>query len=309
MNPQKPLDAFSEVLDQVKKLYKEITDRDDWRLWIDTHGGYRGISDVLVSSAKFFATDDNQPIPTNDIYTVFHSQEKNTPDEIVVQTAYYLAESAELMRRFLNYGQYLYEAFAPCGDDKPYAFISYRHQPEHYVNIQNLFTHFKKANVPFWYDEGIHYGENWRQVLESRNQSAAVFVGLLSNSYFESAECWKELIQAVSYRKGNAAVSEDANHWCERMHFVLLEKGIVIPAEEDDLPLNSKDKEIVTVLMKQLEVTWEDIASALRFNENGQLFKYFDFTDEDALAAKTPTNPQIQGWIEQHIKPQLETTH
>lgn len=50
-------DALTTTLDTIRKLYDEIRNKDAWRLWVDTHGGFRDFSTVIVSAAKFFATD------------------------------------------------------------------------------------------------------------------------------------------------------------------------------------------------------------------------------------------------------------
>ena len=317
VDEMKPVDALTKTLKTVRKLYDETKDKNEWRLWIDTHGGFRDIALVLVSASRFFATDRNNPIRTNGIYTVYYTPDKR-PNEIVNQTAFYFAESAENMRQFLNYGQYLCDEYPPYDGEKPYAFVSYKHKKNHYVSIQNLFKKFKDNDIRFWYDDGIPYRADWRKTLEDKNKDAAIFIGLLSNEYFESVECWRELLFAIKNSKrgsvmcgvntsgvleadGGAVASDDC------IHLVLLDDGIRLPENEEDLKAffeadikkheDSKEKEklekerdevirAVTEIMQDLDLCWDDVKAAFATDRNRQHLQWFKYIDPESSLGK-----------------------
>lgn len=217
VDPMKPADALMKVMDKIRELYEQTDNpSENWRLWIDTHGGFRDVSVVLTSAARFFAVDTRQePLRTDGIFSVLHSQ-GSAEDVIVDQTAFYFAESADAMRKFLSYGQYLTKEYKPYDGGKAFAFVSYSHAPEYLTHVRNIFDKLEDHAIPFWFDDGIRYREDWRSSLEEKNDASALFIGLLSPQYFASVECWKELMRAMHHR-------HDA-------HFFLLEERMDIKA-------------------------------------------------------------------------------
>lgn len=216
VDPMKAAEALEKVMDKIRTLYEQ-TDKtgESWRLWIDTHGGFRDVSLVLTSAARFFAVEtQKEPIKTDGIFSVLHSQEKGVRDVIADQTAFYFTESADAMRQFLTYGQYLTRKFTPHMENNAFAFVSYSHDPGYLTHVRTLFTVLDENAIPFWFDDQIRYLENWRGRLEERNASASIFIGLLSTQYFQSVECWKELMQAF--------------HRNTEGHFFLLEERLNI---------------------------------------------------------------------------------
>lgn len=188
--------ALDELMPLIRSLYDETDTEEEWRLWMDTHGGFRDVSVVLSSAARFFATDTHEPISTDGIFSVLHSQDSGM-DQIVNQTPFYFAESANAMKQFLSYGQYLAVSFRPYEGDEHYAFISYSHDRKYLTSVRNIFSRLQEHEIPFWFDDGIRCGESWRRQLEERSDRAGLFIGLLSAGYFDSTECWKELIRAA----------------------------------------------------------------------------------------------------------------
>ena len=317
-----PAGALTLVTEKIRELYNETEDKDNWRLWMDTHGGFRDISMVLISAARFFATDEQEPIDTNGIFSVYHSQKKKGVkkkaqkeekeekgekakdsgkgikkdedgpggDRIIDQTAFYFTESAEALKRFLDYGQYLAHKFQPYRGSGKHAFISYRHDIELLTSIRNIFTKFEENDILYWYDDGIRYRTDWKEELEKQNRESEVFIALLSNSYFESVECWKELIRAVSGKKSNY----------EKIHFLLLEQSVRIPKSPDSSPLSDADKKEIRRLQMELGVTDEDLRECLGIgteNRNVQWFKWFEYMDQNvAIKQRTPedTDGQIR---------------
>lgn len=289
-------DALKQVMGIIRELYETVEDKSKWRLWMDTHGAFRDISMVLASAARFFATDKKSPIDTSGIFSVYHSQDPKYPDRIVDQTAFYFSDSAEALQNFLNYGQYLAVRYRPYEGEESHGFVSYRHDRDLLLYVRNIFARFMKNGVRFWYDDGIRYRDNWKEKLEYENKYADAFIGLLSNSYFESPECWKELVRAIAYRRerddadkdllhdpphplpevqafGGKIKSDHASEW-ERFHFILLEKNVAFP---DMIPVSMPE---VRTLAGNLHVTDQDIRDCLEGGNSVQWFQWFMYMEE-----------------------------
>lgn len=195
--------ALSDVLTEIDAIYEEfinLRQRDGWGLWFDTHGAFRDISTVLASAVRFLATRETTPISTNGIFTVYHHQ-NDDPDVIQNQTGFYLANSQETLKRFLNYGQYLVDKFVPYEGSENFCFISYRHDPHYLSYIRTLFQVFNNKNINYWFDDCLKTGEQWDKQLHEKVKQAKVFIILMTNSYFQSTECWKELLRAMKHQK------------------------------------------------------------------------------------------------------------
>ena len=323
-----PADALKPVMDKIRKLYDETENKDTWRLWMDTHGGFRDISMVLISAARFFATDRTDPIKTNGIFSVYHSQKSEVDDQIINQTAFYFTESAEALRNFLVYGQYLSLQFLPYTGREKHAFISYRHDRDFLTSVRNLFTQFKNNGLLFWYDDGIRYRSDWKKTLEEQNLYADAFIALLTNSYFESKECWKELIRAVAARKKkvsgiqhsgtsgreaevsastgkeNLSSKTIGTDIFDTIHFFMLEKNVNLPGL---LPVrlgSAEDTKEVTDLQAGLGVTDEDLRECLGIgikNCNVQWFQWFGYMERDETVRPKSTS-DLDGQIKEALE-------
>jgi len=295
VNERRPADTIDNVMAIIRELHKQISDEGEWRLWIDTHGSFRDITLALVSAARYFATDNGKPIKTNAILSVYHSQ-TTKEDLILDQTAFYFAESAEALKRFLDYGQYLSLKFQPYEGNKEHAFISYRHDGDFLTSIRNIFTSFENNGILYWYDDGIRYRDDWRKVLEAQNEKAELFIALLSRSYFESDECWKELIRAVGVRKKalegsaekvNAPGSQVSQNvpgprpGFSTIHFLLLENGMDLK----DLLAERLERDKVTPeimsLRKAMDVTDSDLRNCLGLDDNIQWLQWYKYMHKD----------------------------
>lgn len=283
----KPAEALSQVIQKVQELYKETKDKNAWRMWIDTHGGFRDISLVLASAARFFAVDKELPIQTDGIYTVYHSQ-KAEADEIINQSAFYFTESTEAMKKFLNYGQYIAEKFRPYEEGtEPYAFVSYRHDADAYVSSRNLLAAFQRNGIRFWYDKEIGYRDNWEEKIRKKNQDARVFVALLSDSYFESVECWKELLFAISKEKRLLQERNAGSSIYDRIYLFLLNKGVSVPQSEAEIP-----GEVLHLMKEDFHVSWEDLKIVFGIEPKSQLFQWFKYMGE-SIEAQNPDSPEV----------------
>jgi hypothetical protein len=80
-----------------------------------------------------------------------------------------------------------------------YVFVSYRQS-----NISELSTvldYLTNDGFDFWYDRGIALTDEWDKEIEGRITNCTAFLGILSNAYFASKICRRELKFADSIGK------------------------------------------------------------------------------------------------------------
>ena len=260
--------SLEKTLKKIRELYSEVDTPDEWRLWIDTHGGFRDLAVVLATAARMFAVGKDS-IRTDGIFSIYFSQ-NNTPSEIVNLTPFYFTQSSKALKHYLNYGQYLTLEFNPCEGKEPYAFISYRHDKSFLVAVRAMFSQMKQNGIRFWFDDGIHAWESWEKTLAKKNDEARAFFGLITGSYFESAECWKELIRAI------AAAKEGQ----KQIFFAFLEEGLSLPTA---VPQAEKYASVQT-LMQELNVTQEDLPVYMNTEiQQIQAYRYLPGNDESNI--------------------------
>lgn len=194
--------ANEKLYNKLIDLYEDQDDLNEWRLWYDTHGGFRDLNLMLVSTARLLAVKKEDTIITNGIYSVYHSDDTKT-DVIKDQTAFYFADSTGALTRFLAYGQFIARDFTPYTGDDSYCFISYRHDPQYLNAVRTVFGLFERYHIRFWFDQDIHEGDDWDEKLHSKNLDSDLFILLYTNSYLLSSECWKELIRYMKKVKND----------------------------------------------------------------------------------------------------------
>ena len=91
-----------------------------------------------------------------------------------------------------NQGTNIYEGTAP------YIFISYSHRD--YAAMEEITALFQKNNVRFWYDDGLHSGDDWNLVIAKHLQAATVCLLLLSSNSAASEYVKNELTFAMSHQ-------------------------------------------------------------------------------------------------------------
>ena len=278
-----PAASLEKTIRTIRRLYAQTDTPEEWRLWIDTHGAFRDISEVLATAARLF-TIEKDPIRTDGIYSVYHSTKtrgnRRTPSRIVNLTPFYFSESAKALKGFLNYGQYLTMRFRPCDGRGPYCFISYRHDPKLLVAVRTVFGKLQEHGIEYWFDDGIRAGTDWAAALEQRNREAAVFVGLLSGSYFRSAECWKELLRAVAGAKAGE----------KTLCFFLLEEKLRVPVS---VPAGAGFRE-ARELQRSLGLTDGDLRAALCSTvQHIQFYKYVYRNEERQINERDPADAEL----------------
>lgn len=81
---------------------------------------------------------------------------------------------------------------------EPYVFISYSHQDvSDMLEITRL---FKRKNIRFWYDNGLHSGDDWNLAIAEHLEKAAVCLLLLSSTAASSFYVKNELNFAINHR-------------------------------------------------------------------------------------------------------------
>ena len=82
--------------------------------------------------------------------------------------------------------------------DKPYAFISYSHRDD--PAMKKVKTALRSNQIKYWYDNGLHSGDDWNLVIASHLQNAAVCLLLLSRNSASSEYVKNELNFAMNHR-------------------------------------------------------------------------------------------------------------
>ncbi|MBR3358657.1 MAG: toll/interleukin-1 receptor domain-containing protein [Solobacterium sp.] len=213
-----PENGIQEVLDHIRSLYQNCMDEQgDWKLWLDTHGGFREISMAMFSLMQVLSAtaidgvpkiaDGQKIIEVDGVYTVRFNAVASC--QIIKDlTKFYRLFTLPVFKAYMNYGQYFLDVIAPDESGKPYAFVSYRSsdaEKERYMILAML----KKAELLYWYDDGIHLYDDWAETLERKNEGCTVFIALLSRDYFSSPQCLKELRKAIAMQKPIIFISLD----------------------------------------------------------------------------------------------------
>ena len=79
---------------------------------------------------------------------------------------------------------------------RPYVFISYSHKDER--EMKQLKDLFDSYGISYWYDKGLHSGDDWNSVIAKYLEGAAACVVLLSHDSAESEYVKNELSFAIS---------------------------------------------------------------------------------------------------------------
>ncbi len=266
----KPAIALEKTVAVIRRLYKQTDAPDEWRMWIDAHGGFSAAPEVLTTAARMAAAEKDA-IRTDGIFTLHDPEKKKekkaAPGEIVNLTPFCFAESAKTLKSFLNYGQYLQMQFRPYGGSDPYAFVSYRQDPAFLAAVRSTLGKLRESNIRFWYDDGLSTDANRAQITAQKNNTASVFLGLLTKSYFESPACWQELLYAIA----------DAKKGKKTFIFIQLEEQISLPRAVPGAPGFKGAR----ILQRTLQLTDEDIRAVL--NPSIQQ------PQKDARSTNTPT--------------------
>ena len=276
--------GVTELLRVVRELYQEFqekTEPADWKLWIDIHGGFRDaalaifallqtlsapdeqdlISGKNARMDAFLAhlTDGKSTIPIEKVYTVNFTPDKKgskaNPQPILDKTEFYQLFTRESLNAYMNYGQYAQLALQSVIDLKqkdipPYAFISYRRMDAPKERAAFLGV-LKKEGYRYWYDDSIPLDKDWRKELQKAITKSSVFIALISQNYFSSFQCVKELQQAIKENKAILFVSLDpTNLYSPKGDIILTNKDIVLTDEDEKVTVKVTKAEIDEIVAK-----------------------------------------------------------
>jgi hypothetical protein len=79
----------------------------------------------------------------------------------------------------------------PSRNREKFVFVSYRQS--NILELSKVLEHLHESGFNFWYDRGIPLAEEWDREIENQINDCMAFVGVLSNSYFASKICRREL--------------------------------------------------------------------------------------------------------------------
>lgn len=229
-----PSDGLSNLQKRIRDLYRECVQSDgDWKLWLDTHGGFRETSAAMFGLMQVLAAPDEQDyadysendrgikeaiahlsdgrdtIPVTAVYGVEYDPTgaaKGLVQPILDRTDFYRTFTKPAIEAYLNYGQYGQIVLRPDaitdenGNILPYSFISYKRldaPKERYTFLGTL----RKLGYRYWYDDGIEVGQAWQDELEEHVSNCSVFIALVTRGYFGSYRCVCELRQAIDKKR------------------------------------------------------------------------------------------------------------
>lgn len=81
--------------------------------------------------------------------------------------------------------------------NKPYVFISYAHEDT--KSMENIKSLFEAYGIRYWYDKGLHSGDDWNKVIANHLFKATACVVLLSPESVKSVYVKNELSFAMSH--------------------------------------------------------------------------------------------------------------
>jgi len=84
------------------------------------------------------------------------------------------------------------------GQDK-YIFVSYCHKD--WEKVYPVLEMLSDQGYRLWYDQGIHPGNQWPEIVAGRLNDGAVFLAFLSENYMKSQNCVREIHFAVAKEK------------------------------------------------------------------------------------------------------------
>lgn len=82
--------------------------------------------------------------------------------------------------------------------NEPYLFISYSHKDTY--ALERIKTIFDDSKIRYWYDNGLHSGDDWNLIIANRLQNASVCLLLLSPNSASSEYVKNELNFAMNHR-------------------------------------------------------------------------------------------------------------
>lgn len=86
-------------------------------------------------------------------------------------------------------------SLAPYSGNEPFIFLSYSHKDKN--EAEEIIRKLNENDYRVWYDEGITAGKEWTANIAERIEQCGYFFALLSENYYKSTQCRKELLYAI----------------------------------------------------------------------------------------------------------------
>ena len=83
--------------------------------------------------------------------------------------------------------------------NEPYIFVSYAHKDK--VKVMRYIDALKNSGFRVWYDQNLHSGSDWSNVIASQLDGCACFLAFLSKNFDQSEHCNNELKTAQDLNK------------------------------------------------------------------------------------------------------------
>ena len=83
--------------------------------------------------------------------------------------------------------------------EESYIFVSYCHKDKE--RVMPVIELLMQKGYRVWYDQGIHPGTEWPEIVAQRLQKCKVFLVFLSENYAKSHNCIREIHYAVAKEK------------------------------------------------------------------------------------------------------------
>lgn len=80
-----------------------------------------------------------------------------------------------------------------------YVFISYCHRDKD--KVFPIIEELVEAGYRVWYDQGIHPGSEWPEIVAQHLNDSYIFMAFVSENYIQSQNCIREIHFAVAKQK------------------------------------------------------------------------------------------------------------
>lgn len=154
-----------------------------------------------------------------------------------------------------------------CDITKPYLFLSYSHKDM--ATIFPILSELRKRGYRFWYDDGIHLGDEWPETVALYLKEAYGVIFFVSEGFVESKNCRREVSYSIDLDKPLFAIYLDD---CSLTPGLCMQLGVVQscpykksnPNELLERVLNNSIFQDRHLLVNQEDVNLGQIASLIR---------------------------------------------
>ncbi len=126
----------------------------------------------------------------------------------------------------------VYEDFCtPYDGEEAFVFVSYSHV--HFEKVQTVIRLLNRQGIRVWYDPGIKFGDKWKDSIDERLKTCAVFLCFVANGIEQRIEVIREISEAIKRSENNEC----------KVLFIFLERMALNLLEEQNGTEGKKLKE------------------------------------------------------------------